>query len=692
MISAEDVFSPFGLLKNKKKNYSYRSGQEEMAKRVEEAFLEKKGAIIEAGTGIGKSFAYLVPSFLLVSEKADARVVIATSTITLQKQLFDLDIPFLTKALGVENKSAVLYGRNNYICKSKIDNLINASTLLSLDSTCIESRFISWCKKTETGSRIDISDKELMKFSLSFISDENTCASKHCPHYQDCFMYSARRKAQNAKVIVTNHHLVLVDSVLRWENETDFSEPLLLPGYTHLVLDEAHHIEKEATVLYSDTFSYNTLSSQLDYMVYKNSEIGNKSLIEYLSQCDTSKNRAFTSNIESTIRRIKTLTRTFLLHLASFIASYSSVSPLLLERDFFDKYRTELREGELISNEIKTLSNDITSYIKSDDEALLPSIERLHRNALMLFNLGEVLLSFIRFSDYDSTIPYVEKEDDGLYKIVLSPLLVGPMIKARLLDKLESYLFSSATLSVGSNFDYFKSRLALENEDLIEGIYYSPFDYSHNLMYLVPQDARPYVNGDALYIDYLVSVIADAICSSSGGALVLFTSIDMMTKVHKRVNEKIGKELKILLQDNTRSRSSLLKEFKDDKDSSLFAVSSFWEGIDAPGETLRLLIITKLPFDVPTDPVNKARSDYINRSGDKSSFLTLTLPNAMIKMKQGIGRLIRAENDRGVVLILDGRITKKFYSHLLFSSIPPGYFPLDTMIDNIGKRIESFLF
>lgn len=692
MISAEDVFSPFGLLKNKKKNYSYRSGQEEMAKRVEEAFLEKKGAIIEAGTGIGKSFAYLVPSFLLVSEKADARVVIATSTITLQKQLFDLDIPFLTKALGVENKSAVLYGRNNYICKSKIDNLINASTLLSLDSTCIESRFISWCKKTETGSRIDISDKELMKFSLSFISDENTCASKHCPHYQDCFMYSARRKAQSAKVIVTNHHLVLVDSVLRWENETDFSEPLLLPGYTHLVLDEAHHIEKEATVLYSDTFSYNTLSSQLDYMVYKNSEIGNKSLIEYLSQCDTSKNRAFTSNIESTIRRIKTLTRTFLLHLASFIASYSSVSPLLLERDFFDKYRTELREGELISNEIKTLSNDITSYIKSDDEALLPSIERLHRNALMLFNLGEVLLSFIRFSDYDSTIPYVEKEDDGLYKIVLSPLLVGPMIKARLLDKLESYLFSSATLSVGSNFDYFKSRLALENEDLIEGIYYSPFDYSHNLMYLVPQDARPYVNGDALYIDYLVSVIADAICSSSGGALVLFTSIDMMTKVYKRVNEKIGKELKILLQDNTRSRSSLLKEFKDDKDSSLFAVSSFWEGIDAPGETLRLLIITKLPFDVPTDPVNKARSDYINRSGDKGSFLTLTLPNAMIKMKQGIGRLIRAENDRGVVLILDGRITKKFYSHLLFSSIPPGYFPLDTMIDNIGKRIESFLF
>ncbi len=347
----------------------------------------------------------------------------------------------------------------------------------------------------------------------------------------------------------------------------------------------------------------------------------------------------------------------------------------------------------MLCDEIKNLSIDIREYIKSDDEKFQVFIERLYKIADSLYYLSDTLRTFIRFNGFSSLISYTNLLDDGDYEIVLSPLLAGPMIKERLLDNLSSYLFSSATLSIGGNFNYFKSRMGLESaKDLEEGIYFSPFNYEKNLMYLIPQDGRSFVNRDPEYITYSASLISKAILSSSGGALVLFTSFDMMRKVYKIVNDEIGDKMELLIQDNRTSRSHLLSQFKSNRDSSLFATSSFWEGIDAPGDTLRLLVITKLPFDVPTDPVNKARSDYINKTSDKGSFLSLTLPNAMIKMKQGVGRVIRTEEDRGVVLILDGRITKKFYSRLLFASIPPGYFPEDTMCENIPDKIESFLF
>ncbi len=692
-MTSEDFFSPFGLLKKEFPSFSYREGQEEMAKKVEKAFRENRGCIIEAGTGIGKSFAYLVPALLLTLDDVDAKVVIATSTITLQKQLYEKDLPFLLNLIGIENKSSILYGRSNYVCKTKLDNYISSIGILTLDPDSIEGRVVKWSNTTSTGSRIDVSDRNISEALSSLLCDEETCLGKRCSHYGDCYMYSARRKAQQSRIIVTNHHLVLVDAELRWENKEDFSSPVILPGYTHLVLDEAHHIENEATSLFSDKVSLEAIYTELDSASFKRGELGSMSLVEFLSPVDISKNRFFSSSFDSVQKKIRTDSRLYFTTLKGIFSRYSAERSILLDENFYSSYRDALSSGEVLSDEIKNLAIDMREYIKSDDEKFQVFIERLYKIADSLYYLSDTLRTFIRFNGFSSLISYTNLLDDGDYEIVLSPLLAGPMIKERLLDNLSSYLFSSATLSIGGNFNYFKSRMGLESaKNLEEGIYFSPFNYEKNLMYLIPQDGRSFVNRDPEYITYSASLISKAILSSSGGALVLFTSFDMMRKVYKIVKEKIGDKMELLIQDNRTSRSHLLSQFKSNRDSSLFATSSFWEGIDAPGDTLRLLVITKLPFDVPTDPVNKARSDYINKTSDKGSFLSLTLPNAMIKMKQGVGRVIRTEEDRGVVLILDGRITKKFYSRLLFASIPPGYFPEDTMCENIPDKIESFLF
>ena len=692
-MTSEDVFSPFGLLKKSFPSFSYREGQEEMAKKVEKAFREKRGCLIEAGTGIGKSFAYLVPSFLLIGDDPDCRVVVATSTITLQKQLYDKDIPFLSSLLGIQNRSAILYGRSNYICRRRLAEMRDSISLLTLDRSTPEYRLIAWSEKTTTGSRTDIHERDVSILASQFACDEKDCLRSRCPFFLDCFMYNARRRAQNAKIIVTNHHMVLVDAQIRWENGEDFSSSAILPGYTHLVLDEAHHLETEATELFSDRVSRDRIYDEIDLLTHKSKALGGKSIIEFLSPCDTSKDRTFTKNFDDLSNRIKNLASSSFILFRNVISSYSSGRSVLFDEAFYSSFRNNLRQAEALADEMKSLGLDLASFYDSDNETFLPFIENVKSAGNNLQYYSDVIRSFIRFNSFDTMISYGEVLEDGEYEIVKAPLLAGPLIKGRLLDRLDSFLFCSATLSIGGNFEFFKERIGLEGVNTLEeGVYFSPFDYKKNLMYLIPQDGREYSLKDTSYPDYAASLIENAILSSSGGALVLFTSFNMMKQVYSAVNSHIGEKFELLLQDNRTSRNAILSRFKKNRDSCLFATSSFWEGIDAPGDTLRLLVIVKLPFDVPTDPINRARSDYINRKGDKSSFAVLTLPNAMIKMKQGVGRLIRSEEDRGVVLILDGRISRKFYSRLLFSSIPEGYYPEDTLVSNVPSKIESFLF
>ena len=300
-------------------------------------------------------------------------------------------------------------------------------------------------------------------------------------------------------------------------------------------------------------------------------------------------------------------------------------------------------------------------------------------------------ISWIRFSSWDDEIPYAEEDFSGKPEIHLAPMNTGKVLSRDLVSHLDSMIYSSATLSVNGSFEYFEKRSGLweEKERVRSGIFPSPFEYGRNLMLLLPQDGSAFSNENSIgYTEYVAEAVYKAIEASGGGALVLFTSKKMMRDVYARLQDRLPN---LMIQSDRIPRSRLLEEFRKNKDSSLFAVSSFWEGVDAPGETLRLVIIVKLPFTVPSTPIIKARSEALEKSG-VSSFMEMTVPEATLRLKQGIGRLIRSETDKGVVIILDSRILRKGYGRMMISSLPDCYIPEDTMLRNIGEKIERFLY
>lgn len=692
-MTIEDVFSPFGLLKNKLGQYTYREDQEKMASLVETAFEEGRACVVEAGTGIGKSFAYLVPAFLLLERDMDAKVIVATSTIPLQKQLYDKDVPFLMDALSIKPRVAILYGRANYLCLRKYKTMESETALISSDLDSAEGRLRSWVETTATGSRSDITDGKVAYLMKELMSDEDDCMGRSCPFFEECFFYKARRNAQNARLIITNHHIVLSDAQIRWENNEDFSSPTILPGYTHLVIDEAHHIENEATDAFSNKYSLPSLRFYCDSLKRKMGRYGNMSLVEYLSPYEREDSRGEGKVLLKEIEALVNEAEEYDALLKRVLTCFPDRRAMLFKEEFFARFRNNISLGEELALMLRNVGERAMSIWESKEEEVKQYIDRAERYGGGLCYLSDVLRSWIRFNDYDNYIPYATDGPDGSPVISIAPMEVGQKLKERLVDKLESIIYCSATLSVGKSFEYFSKRSGLQDyPSLLTGLYPSPFDFQHQLMYLIPQDGREWKKNDQGYVDYAYSVIRDSILSSGGGALVLFTSFAMMNEVYERVAEDIGKDMELLLQNQNTSRHVLLNRFKTNEDSSLFATASFWEGIDAPGNTLRLVIIVKLPFEVPSDPIYMARSSYIDQHSDRGSFMTLTVPNAVIKMKQGVGRLIRNEEDKGIVMILDGRIVKKSYRHTMFSSLPEGYYPEDTMVENIPSKIENFLY
>lgn len=692
-MTTEDVFSPFGILKEKLGQYTYREDQEKMAALVEEAFENGLPAVIEAGTGIGKSFAYLVPAFLLLERDSEATVVVATSTIPLQKQLYDKDIPFLKSALSKEPSVAILYGRGNYLCYRKYMAAKAETALISSDANSAEAKLNKWVETTSTGSRSDVTDGRISYLMREMMSDEDDCLGRTCPYYEECFFYKARRNAQNARLIITNHHIVLSDAQIRWENDEDFSTATILPGYTHLIIDEAHHIESEATEAFSDKYSLSSVRFYCDSLKRKMSRYGNVSLVEFLSPFEKFELKGGGKKLLKEIDALLSEAEEYDVLLKQVLTVFQDRRGMLFTPAFFDKMRIRIKQGEELAVTLRNVGEGVMGLWESSVDEAKQYIDRAMRYGGGLCYLSDVLRNWMRFSDFDNFIPYALDGPDSSPIINIAPMSVGPILNRRLVSRLQSIIYCSATLSVGGNFDYFSHRSGLEEEErVLSGLYPSPFDFPHQLMYLIPQDGQEWKNRDPSYTEYASSIIKDAILASGGGALVLFTSISMMNEVYENVSREIGEKCELLVQNNAVSRHVLLNRFKKNEDSSLFATSSFWEGIDAPGNTLRLVIIVKLPFEVPSDPINLARTRYIDTHSDKGSFMTLTVPNAVIKMKQGVGRLIRNEEDKGIVMILDGRIVKKGYRHTMFSSLPAGYYPDDTLVENLSYKIENFLY
>ena len=692
------IFDHDGLLSKNIDSFEYREGQLMMALDVLDCYQNERVGAIEAGTGIGKSFAYLVPAMFYAFDNPDDRTVIATSTINLQRQLMEKDIPSLFIALGKKCEVALAVGRNNYICLRRLGDVVQDNALYAFDGVSDISRLNAFAAQTETGLRSEFQGKLDFQLWSSICSDSDLCMGGKCPYINDCFYFKAKRKLFDASIIICNHHLLFVDSNYRLENDLDYSADAILPPFHRLVIDEAHNIERHATDLFTTMYSSYSLKRQMDH-IYDTRALRNNGtgrlLDDLLPFCSD-------RNIYHEIVDLYTLAsaKAETLNMATLnLLEYNNLAHLLITKQTMPRLYGEIGQAALdvISSGMKLLDklNFFIANVESDS-AIEVRIEEFNVFTSRISDILNRLKLFMDWQNWDDSIHYLDIERHASNKVVtfnIAPLQVSQVLSEALFKKLDSVICTSATLDLHDDFKYWSTGVGLPfpEKSFVKRVYTSPFDYKSRLMLLTPYDTPTFSReNEKLYADFTCQTVYSAIASSGGGALVLFTSFKLLEYVFEQLKPRLAMMGINSYKQGEMDRYALLNKFKLDTDSVLFATDSFWEGVDAPGNTLRMVIITKLPFRMPDEPIYKARYAKLEADG-KSGFYSLSLPDATMRLKQGYGRLMRHTNDKGIVLILDSRIVSKSYGGMMLHSLPESYHP-ETETRTIGEKIESFLY
>ena len=617
-----EIFGPGGRLeKCLPSGYEFRPSQLEMAEIVEQAFLRKQHALVEAGTGTGKTMAYLIPAI-----RSGRRVVVSTATKSLQEQLFTKDVPFLQKHFAPELKVAVMKGRSNFLCRQKVHLMEGQPVLKGLDERDWFVQIRDWEKVTETGDRAE----------LDFLPDgselwqrldarRETCTGQKCPEFYRCFLTWMHQRAHEADIIIVNHHLFFADLALR---KDDFGS--ILPEYSAVVFDEAHEIEDVASEYFGrrvSNYRFEELARDAEHALR----------LKGLAR----------PNLLKRVARLRERARSFFEVFPPREGRFGFEQP---QREEFLEQNREAYD-QLVAA-LKGLEAEIAALRTKPDEVLAVA-----RRAFEL--CGE--LTLLLESSERNYVYWFERRGRGVF-LAATPIDVSGILRERLFEPFDTVVLTSATLAVGGRFDFLKQRLGVAAPR--ERVLPHEFDFRRQALLYIP-GAMPDVR-DARFAPMAAGEIALLLEITRGRAFCLFTSYNQMKEVFERVREQVGFPL---LVQGTAPRSVLLERFRATPGAVLFATASFWQGVDVPGAQLSCVIIDRLPFAVPTDPVVAARVRALQEEG-RNAFAEYQVPEAVLALKQGFGRLIRSRSDRGLLAILDNRIQRMQYGKIFLESLP----------------------
>lgn len=622
--SLAEIFTPDGPLAKAIEGYKERAEQVHMAHAIANAIAANKQLVAEAGTGTGKTFAYLVPALL-----SGGKVIISTGTKTLQDQLFNRDLPNVRDALKVPVTVSMLKGRANYVCHYYLARAEQSGRFASREDAQYVHLIKRFAEHSKTGDKSELTDvPENATIWMNVTSTRDNCLGQDCDYYKDCFVMEARKKALAADVVVVNHHLFFADVMLRDEGVAE-----LLPSANTVIFDEAHQLPAIAGLFFGEDIS----TSQL-------MELCRDATAAYLTSAKDCV--ALSEAVPPLEKALKDFRLLF-----AYEGARMPVQKALALTGFETAYQT-------IQTKLKTLTGVLESQASRD-----PVLEKCWQRG------EELLVQLMRWlkAENSNLVRWVEVFTQSV-QLHATPLSVADSFGKQLNQQPRAWIFTSATLAVKSDFSHYQSQMGLSGA---ESLYLqSPFDYAKQALLYAPTN-MPDPNS-AEYIDAVVTAALPVIQASQGRAFVLCTSLRAMREVHALLKDAFGRhgmEYPLLLQGDS-TRTELLDRFRTHGNAVLVGSQSFWEGVDVRGEALSVVIIDKIPFAPPDDPVLSARIDKLNAEG-KNAFMEYQLPYSVITLKQGAGRLIRDERDRGVLMICDPRLITKSYGKRIWQSLPP---------------------